>query len=184
MTWHERLGHPSAKALEKLMENSLGIKIDGIKTIDCEACSAGKAIRKVSRRKPDHQPTAPGDYITMDFFTLRKAYNNENLPFPDPEKEDLPIDSSLWEDENFREDLVLSNTISNDADCRELRQQPTPPADNDDFQLPEAEPLPAEGVGDTIGDTTELTQPEEQRVEDTIVSHSFLFSSTTNSIYS
>ncbi|KAF6793055.1 reverse transcriptase domain protein [Colletotrichum musicola] len=76
---------------------------------------------------------------------LERVFSQLELPFPDPEKEDLPIDSSLWEDENFREDLVLSNTISNDADCRELRQQPTPPADNDDFQLPEAEPLPAEG---------------------------------------
>ncbi|KAK2770918.1 reverse transcriptase domain protein [Colletotrichum kahawae] len=40
------------------------------------ACQTGKAKRRVSRRAADHQPTAPGDYLSLDFFGLNNAYNN------------------------------------------------------------------------------------------------------------
>jgi hypothetical protein len=77
--WHERLGHPSAEGLEQLVKNSLGIQLAGIAKDECAACSTGKAVRHVSRRSPDHWPTAPGDYIVIDFFTISKAYNNEKV---------------------------------------------------------------------------------------------------------
>ncbi|KAH0430365.1 hypothetical protein CcaCcLH18_07877 [Colletotrichum camelliae] len=53
--------------------------MEGISKDECVACSTGKAMQRVSRRKPDHNPTAPGDYISMDFFVISKAYNNEKV---------------------------------------------------------------------------------------------------------
>ncbi|KAF4429175.1 Retrovirus-related Pol polyprotein from transposon TNT 1-94 [Colletotrichum fructicola] len=75
--WHERLGHPGAKGLEELLNHSMGMKVTGITKDECAACSTAKAMRRVSRRPSDHRPTAPGDYIVIDFFTMSNTYNDE-----------------------------------------------------------------------------------------------------------
>nr|XP_036589591.1 reverse transcriptase domain protein [Colletotrichum truncatum]KAF6801596.1 reverse transcriptase domain protein [Colletotrichum truncatum] len=77
--WHERLGHPGAEGLEQLLKTALGIQIKGITKVECDACAVGKATRQISRRNPDHWPTAVGDYLSLDFFTLSKAYNREKV---------------------------------------------------------------------------------------------------------
>ena len=47
--WHQRLGHLGSAALERLVNQTTGAKIEGpIKKIDCEACSTSKAVHRLS----------------------------------------------------------------------------------------------------------------------------------------
>jgi hypothetical protein len=44
MRWHLRLGHPGPQALEHLVNAYKGVRIKGLKTVECEACvTQGKA---------------------------------------------------------------------------------------------------------------------------------------------
>ena len=44
MTWHRRLGHLGADALEHLVLQTTGAKIKGPIKIECKDCSLGKAV--------------------------------------------------------------------------------------------------------------------------------------------
>ena len=46
MQWHLRLGHPGPEALEHLVNVSKGVRIRGIKTVECDACGISKAKRQ------------------------------------------------------------------------------------------------------------------------------------------
>ena len=43
MQWHLRLGHPGPEALEHLVNASRGVRIRGIKTVECDVCGISKA---------------------------------------------------------------------------------------------------------------------------------------------
>ena len=49
MRWHLRLGHPGPQALEHLVNASKGVRIKGLKTVECDACGTSKAKRQIRR---------------------------------------------------------------------------------------------------------------------------------------
>src|SRR5208283_993172 len=49
LRWHLRLGHPGPQALEHLVNSSLGVRIKGITTVECDTCGTSKAKRKIRR---------------------------------------------------------------------------------------------------------------------------------------
>jgi hypothetical protein len=53
--WHRRAKHLGAEALEALVWAIQGVRIKGIKTIDCKACSKKKATQHIFRRNREHQ---------------------------------------------------------------------------------------------------------------------------------
>jgi hypothetical protein len=57
--WHRRAGHLGAKALKALVWAVQGIRIKKVKTINCEACSRGKATQHIFRRNREHQAGRP-----------------------------------------------------------------------------------------------------------------------------
>ena len=74
MTWHLRLGHPGPRVLEHLVGHSLGAKIKGITTVECDGCGLAKA-KRLPRRAPrnTHSPEelGPGDRIALDFHEFQ-----------------------------------------------------------------------------------------------------------------
>ena len=53
MRWHLRLGHPGPQALEHLVNASKGVRLKGLKTVECEACGTSKAKRRIRREPRD-----------------------------------------------------------------------------------------------------------------------------------
>lgn len=47
--WHKRLGHPRPSAVEHLVQQSEGVKIKGITTVQCDACGRSKSKRQIRR---------------------------------------------------------------------------------------------------------------------------------------
>lgn len=74
MTWHLRLGHPGPRVLEHLVGHSVGAKIKGITTVECDGCGLAKA-KRLPRRAPrsTHNPEelGPGDRIALDFHEFQ-----------------------------------------------------------------------------------------------------------------
>ena len=66
MRWHLRLGHPGPEALEHLVNASKGVRIKGVKTVECEACGTSKAKRQI-RREPREYNHEPGLQLALDF---------------------------------------------------------------------------------------------------------------------
>lgn len=66
MTWHLRLGHPGPRVLEHLVNHSLGARIKGITTVQCDGCGQGKAKRQISRATRTTE-MEPGDRLALDF---------------------------------------------------------------------------------------------------------------------
>ena len=58
--WHDRLGHPGATMMRRIIMNSQGHPLKGTKVLlskdyNCESCSKGKLIIKPSTLKVDHE---------------------------------------------------------------------------------------------------------------------------------
>jgi hypothetical protein len=66
MLWHKRLGHPGPLAIEHLVQQSEGVKIIGITTVQCDACGRSKSKRQI-RRAPRLNDEGPGERIAIDF---------------------------------------------------------------------------------------------------------------------
>ena len=62
--WHLRLGHPGPHpgplTLGHLVNSSQGVRIRGIKTVECEACGTSKASRQIRREKREIIPEPKG----------------------------------------------------------------------------------------------------------------------------
>ena len=69
--WHNRLGHPSPKALNQLLPEA-----EGPKTTECETCALSKAHRIVSR-KPTERADTPFSRVHLDFMPYEPAYNKD-----------------------------------------------------------------------------------------------------------
>lgn len=71
-TWHERLGHVGARALEDMVKNDrvTGVKVENAEKFFCEPCQLGKAYRKPFREKSNSRVTKPGEYVHTDVRTV------------------------------------------------------------------------------------------------------------------
>jgi hypothetical protein len=66
MRWHQRLDHPGPSALEHLAQQSQGVQIAGITTVQCNACGMAKLKQHV-RRAPRTNNEGPKEQIAVDF---------------------------------------------------------------------------------------------------------------------
>lgn len=73
--WHARLGHPGPEAMEKLTEHTLGCKVKGPTTVQCDHCAFAKAVERPSRRPINAIPTQPFHTMRMDWFDLKKGWD-------------------------------------------------------------------------------------------------------------
>ncbi|KAI1671854.1 hypothetical protein L13192_02716 [Pyrenophora tritici-repentis] len=64
--WHKRLGHPGPSAIEHLVQQSEGVRIKGITTVECDACGRSKSKRQI-RRTPRLNDEGPGERVAIDF---------------------------------------------------------------------------------------------------------------------
>ncbi|KAH5706327.1 RNA-directed DNA polymerase [Parastagonospora nodorum] len=70
--WHKRLGHPGPSAIEHLVQQSEGVRIKGITTVECDACGRSKSKRQI-RRTPRTNDEGPGERIAIDFHEYEKG---------------------------------------------------------------------------------------------------------------
>ncbi|KAL6414061.1 reverse transcriptase family protein [Ilyonectria robusta] len=80
--WHRRLGHLNPDALDQLVMTTQGTRIKGPTTINCKACSLGKAERQVSRRRPKTTAKRPFYRIFLDLFALGPSFEGYITALP------------------------------------------------------------------------------------------------------
>jgi hypothetical protein len=70
LIWHKRLGYLGLSALEHLVQQSEGVKITGVLTVDCDACGRAKAKRLIRRtlRRIDE---ALGERVLLNFHNYK-----------------------------------------------------------------------------------------------------------------
>ncbi|OAQ57580.1 polyprotein [Pochonia chlamydosporia 170] len=73
--WHQRLGHLGSEALERLVQQTTGAKINGPLKIECKDCAVSKAKRVVSRRSPQIKAPRPFWRVYVDIFAMSDGYN-------------------------------------------------------------------------------------------------------------
>ena len=74
MKWHLRLGHTGPQALEHLVNASKGVRLSGIKTVNCDSsCGMAKAKRPI-RREPRGFKEEPGVQLALDFHDYLDGY--------------------------------------------------------------------------------------------------------------
>jgi hypothetical protein len=66
LIWHKRLGHLGLSALEHLVQQSEGVKITGVLTVDCDAYRRAKAKRLI-RCTPRRINKALGERVLLNF---------------------------------------------------------------------------------------------------------------------
>jgi len=71
-----RAGHLAPEALEHLVKQTRGVKIQGIPTVKCEACATAKATQVISQRESEHRSRQPFWRISLDLFDLPVAINS------------------------------------------------------------------------------------------------------------
>jgi hypothetical protein len=70
LIWHKRLGHLGLSALEHLVQQSEGVKITRVLTVNCDACGRAKAKRLI-RRTPRRIDEALGERVSLDFHNYK-----------------------------------------------------------------------------------------------------------------
>ncbi|OAQ63884.1 integrase, catalytic core [Purpureocillium lilacinum] len=73
--WHLRACHAGPDVLERLVLRTKGVRIKGPTTIQCNACSQGKAHEIISRRESANRARQPFYRIFADLFEFPAAYN-------------------------------------------------------------------------------------------------------------
>jgi len=76
--WHLRTGHLGKKALEKMVETTRGVRIEGVKRIDCEVCSLTHAENVVSRKTSERMAARPFWRVHWDLQDYPESYNGMN----------------------------------------------------------------------------------------------------------
>lgn len=61
--------------MEKLTEHTLGCKLKGPKTVQCDHCAFAKAVERPSRRPINAKPTQPFHTLWMDWFDLKEGWD-------------------------------------------------------------------------------------------------------------
>jgi hypothetical protein len=72
MRWHKRMGHPGPNAIEHLVQQSQGVRLQGITTVQCDACGRSK-IRRQIRRTPRTNDEGPGERVAIDFHSYEEG---------------------------------------------------------------------------------------------------------------
>jgi hypothetical protein len=68
LLWHKRLGHPGPAAIEHLVQQTQGVKVKGLTTVQCNACGRSKAKRQISRALRNNND-GPGKRLSIDFHS-------------------------------------------------------------------------------------------------------------------
>jgi hypothetical protein len=71
MKWHRRLGHPGPAAIEHLMLQAEGVRVNGISTIECDACGTAKLKRQIRKAKRVNTQ-GPGERLALDFHSYEE----------------------------------------------------------------------------------------------------------------
>jgi hypothetical protein len=71
--WHLRLGHPGPKALEHLVNATIGARIRGPLTVECDSCGTSKMKRQIHRERREIQE-GPGLELAVNFYDYEKGY--------------------------------------------------------------------------------------------------------------
>jgi hypothetical protein len=79
--WHRRAEHLGAEALKALVWAVQEVRIKGVKTIDCEACSKGKATQHIFRRNREHQAGRPFWRILWNLFLFERSFDDQHYAF-------------------------------------------------------------------------------------------------------
>lgn len=72
LRWHKRLGHPGPAAVEHLVQQSQGVRIKGITTVECDACGRAKTKRQI-RRTARLSTEGPGERLAIDFHSYEEG---------------------------------------------------------------------------------------------------------------
>jgi hypothetical protein len=66
------MGHPGPAVIEHLVQQSEGVRIKGITTVQCDACGRAKTKRQI-RRAPRQNNEGPGERIAIDFYLYEEG---------------------------------------------------------------------------------------------------------------
>ncbi len=72
--WHLRMGHPGPRSLHHVGANTVGVKLKGPKTTECQHYAQAKIKRQVSRRPPERVIEKPFTELHIDWTDLKEAY--------------------------------------------------------------------------------------------------------------
>ena len=73
--WHKRMGHLGPAALAKLGEQTIGVRLRGPSTSQCQDCAMAKITRQISRRPDPNKSTKPFHTIHVDWFDLEEGWD-------------------------------------------------------------------------------------------------------------
>jgi hypothetical protein len=70
LLWHKRLGHPGPASIEHLVQQSEGVRIKGITTVQCNSCGRAKSRRQISCA-PQINNDGPGERLSIDLHSYK-----------------------------------------------------------------------------------------------------------------
>jgi len=75
LLWHRRMGHIGPAALAQLGNHTLGVKLRGPATVECQDCALAKITQRGSHVPDPHVPTRPFYRIDVDWFDLEEGWD-------------------------------------------------------------------------------------------------------------
>jgi hypothetical protein len=72
--WHLQIGHLGLLSLHYLRRNTIGARLQGPKTTECQYCVQAKIKRQISRAAPNRTISKPLTKIHIDWTDLAEAY--------------------------------------------------------------------------------------------------------------
>jgi hypothetical protein len=66
------MGHPGPAVIEHLVQQSKGVRIKGITTVQCNACRQAKTKRQISQA-PRQNDEGPSKRIAIDFYSYKEG---------------------------------------------------------------------------------------------------------------
>ena len=73
--WHKRMGHLGPAALAKLGTQTIGVRLRGPSTSQCQDCAMAKITRQISRRPDPNKSTKPFHTVHIDWFDLAEGWD-------------------------------------------------------------------------------------------------------------
>ena len=73
--WHRRMGHIGPGALLQLGRQTLGVRIRGPSTSQCQDCALAKIKQQISRRPDPNKSTKPFHRVHIDWFDLDEGWD-------------------------------------------------------------------------------------------------------------
>ena len=72
--WHLHIGHPGPMSLHHIGTNTVGVKLQGPKTTQCQQCAQAKIKRQISRALPNRISAKPLSELHIDWTDLEEAH--------------------------------------------------------------------------------------------------------------